>query len=165
MTDSDSDEDDEAIPFASPEIREAYEAALGRFMLAFNEIDNRLTELIDTILTRLGRTDLIKQCTNQNFALKLLVMDLLKETSENDGISDISVKPMRELALHRNKVAHGHFDQNPFDGSYEVVSKNVPADYPVEKLDELTADAEKLIYALRYAVVAYVFKDVPLSGA
>jgi hypothetical protein len=44
MTDPEAD-DDEAIPFASPEIREAYEAALGRFMLAFNEMDNLITDL------------------------------------------------------------------------------------------------------------------------
>lgn len=161
MTGPDTDEDDENIPFASPEIREGYEAALGRFMLAFNEIDNLLTELIDTILTRLDRTDLIKQCTNQNFAPKLLVLDLLKTSSEGDGISDVSIESMRELAIHRNKVAHGHFDQNPFDGSYEVVSKNVPADYPVQRLDELTADAEGLISALRYGAGYYIFKDVP----
>jgi hypothetical protein len=168
MTDSGADEDYDDIPFASPEIREAYEVALGRFMLAFNEIDNRVTELIGTVLTRLARTDLIKLCTNQTFFQKLIILDLLGESNEGDGIlnSDISLESMRDLAKHRNHLAHGHFDQNPFDGSYEVVSskKNVAADYPVEKLDRLTADAEGLITALRYGEAFYSFKDPP-SGA
>jgi hypothetical protein len=153
--------DDEDIPWASPEIRESYEAALGRFMLAFNAVDNLLTEVIETVLTRLQRTELIKQCTKQNFALKLLVLELLKASSEGDGIANIAIEPMRELAIHRNKVAHGHFDQNPFDGTYEVISKNVPHDYPTEKLDSLTAAAEAAIGALRHAEAVYDFKDVP----
>jgi hypothetical protein len=36
-----------------PEIRSNYEAALGRFILSFNELDNLLTEIIETILERL----------------------------------------------------------------------------------------------------------------
>jgi hypothetical protein len=163
MTDSDADEDYEDVPFALPEIREAYEAALGRFMLAFNEIDNRVTELIDIVLTRLARTELIKLCTNQSFSFKLIILDILGESKEGDGILNVGFKSMRELAKHRNHLAHGHFDQNPFDGSYEVVSpkKNVAADYPVEKLDRLIADAEKVITTLRYGEAVYSFKDIP----
>jgi hypothetical protein len=162
MTDTDADYyDDDNIPWASPEIRTSYEAALGRFMLAFNEIDNRVTERVELVLKRLNRTDLIKPSVNLNFALKLLVLDLLKTSSEGDGIADVPVKTIRELAGHRNKLAHGHFDQNPYDGSYEVVSKNTPADYPVGKLDELTADAAKVNYALRCAEAHYAFKDEP----
>jgi hypothetical protein len=165
--DSDADEDYEDIPFASPEIRQAYEAALGRFMLAFNEIDNRVTKLIDTVLTRLARTDLIELCINQTFFQKLIILDLLGQSNEGDGIlnSDISLESMRDLARDRNRLAHGHFDQNPFDGSYEVVSpkKNVAANYPVEKLDQLTAEAEAVITALRYGEAFYSLAD-PAPG-
>jgi hypothetical protein len=38
--------DADEIHWADPEIRVDYEAALGRFILAFNEVDYRLTQLI-----------------------------------------------------------------------------------------------------------------------
>jgi hypothetical protein len=162
MTDTDSDYDDDFDPpFVGPEIRESYEAALGRFLLAFNEIDNRITELIERLLNRLHREDLINQGTKHNFALKLLVLDLLKTSHEGDGVARVPIKQLQELASHRNKLAHGHFDQNLIDGTYEVVSKDVSADYPVEKLEGLTAEAQKANYELRCAEGYYAFKDAP----
>jgi hypothetical protein len=162
MTDTDFDYDDDfGPPFVGPEIRESYEAALGRFMLAFNEIDNRMTELIELILKRLRREDLINQGTKSNFSLKLYVLDLLKTSHEGDVIADVPITKLRELAGHRNKLAHGHFDQNLIDGTYEVVSNNVSADYPMEKLRGLIAEAGKLNYELRLAEAHYAFKDAP----
>jgi hypothetical protein len=57
MTDDEPDDDD--IPWASPEIRQSYEAALGRFILEFNQVDNLLGDIIETVLTRLKRGELI----------------------------------------------------------------------------------------------------------
>jgi hypothetical protein len=108
--DSDSDDD---TPWASPEIRTNYEAALGRFILAFNQIDNQLTDIIETVLRRLKRADVINACTKGDFSHKLLVLDLLKHTTEGQGIQRVSVEAMRQVAGERNRLAHGHFDQNP----------------------------------------------------
>ncbi len=47
--------DDDDVPWADPEIRIDYEAALGRFILAFNEVDYRLTQLIGWELSTRGR--------------------------------------------------------------------------------------------------------------
>lgn len=44
MTDEVWDDD---VPCASPEIRQEYEAAPGRLIVTFNEIDNPLTEFIE----------------------------------------------------------------------------------------------------------------------
>ncbi|RZN20037.1 hypothetical protein [Bradyrhizobium sp. Leo121] len=159
MTDETCGDDD--VPWASPEIRLRYEAALGRFILSFNELDNRLTEIIETTLKRIGRNDLVKSCTNQNFALKLLVLDLLKSSSEGAAIANVPVTLMKQIAGERNTLAHGHFDQNPFDGSYDIVAKNVRAFYSVERLEELTANADKALEALRYASAVYDFGDPP----
>jgi hypothetical protein len=38
--------DDDEVPWASPEIRQSYEAALGCFILEFNRIDNLLGKII-----------------------------------------------------------------------------------------------------------------------
>jgi superfamily I DNA and/or RNA helicase len=47
MAGSEMDDDDEP-PWASPEIRQFYEAALGRFILEFNQVDNLLGDVIKT---------------------------------------------------------------------------------------------------------------------
>ena len=152
-------DDDDEVPWASPEIRQEYEAALGRFMLAFNELDNLLTEIIETTLERIGRSDLIKACTQQHFALKLLALDLLKSSQEGAAIADVPIPLMKQVAGERNTLAHGHFDQNPFDGSYDIVVKNVRASYSVERLDGLTEMADKALQALRHASAVYDFSE------
>jgi hypothetical protein len=153
--------DDDDVPWASPEIRQQYEAALGRFILAFNELDNLLTETIETTLERLDRGDLVKACTQQNFALKLLTLDLLKSSREGTAIADAPISLMKQIAGERNNLAHGHFDQNPFDGSYDIVVKNVRASYSAERLDGLTEKADKALQALRYASAVHDFSEPP----
>lgn len=155
MTDADEAEE----PWASPEIRLAYEAALGRFILAFNQLDNILTETVETVLLRLNRNDLVKSCTGRDFSFKLFVLDLLRSSTEGTGIKDAPIELMRQIAGERNVLAHGHFDQNPFDGSYSVVAKNVRASYPVERLDALTAKAAKAWERLRYSQAYFDFGD------
>jgi hypothetical protein len=89
---------------------------------------------------------------------------LLKSSIEGAGIKNVSIAAMREIAGERNKLAHGHFDQNPFDGSYDVVTKNnTRSSYSVEDLDRLTAKADRSIDELRYASAYYEFSDE--SGA
>lgn len=159
MTDEARDDDD--VPWASPEIRQQYEAALGRFILAFNELDNLLTEIIEITLERLDRHDLVKACIQQNFALKLLTLDLLKSSREGKAIADVPIPLMKQIAGERNTLAHGHFDQNPFDGSYDIVVKNVRASYSAERLDGLTEKADKALQVLQHASAVYDFSDPP----
>lgn len=156
------DDDEDDTPWASPEIRANYEAALGRFILAFNQLDNQLTEIIKTVLRRLKRDDIINVCTKKDFSTKLLVLDLLKSSPEGQGIKDVSIISMREIGGERNNLAHGHFDQNPFDGSYDVVTKkNIRSSYSVEMLDQLTKKADGCWDELRYSSGYYAFNDEP----
>jgi hypothetical protein len=159
VTDDVSPFDDDDTPWASPEIRANYEAALGRFILAFNQIDNELTDVIETVLRRLKRDDLVTACTKRDFSNKLLVLDLLKSSAEGDGIRSISMAAMREVAGERNRLAHGHFDQNPFDGSYDVLTRNVRSTYSAEMLDRLTEKADRCWDELRHASAYYEFSD------
>jgi hypothetical protein len=159
VTDDDQPFDDDETPWASPEIRENYEAALGRFILAFNQVDNQLTEVIETVLRRLKRDDIVSACTKRDFSNKLLVLDLLKSSVEGKGIENVSIMAMREVAGERNKLAHGHFDQNPFDGSYDVVTRSIRSSYTVEMLDRLAAKADGCWDELRHASAYYEFSD------
>jgi RNA polymerase sigma factor (sigma-70 family) len=134
-------EDNDDVPWSSPEIRIAYEAALGRFILEFNRVDYLLGEVIETVMTRLGRKDLTTKCTGWDFWLKVLVLDLLTASTEGNRIRNVPVRLLTQLGSDRNKLAHGHFDQNPFSGSYDVVVRNVRRQYPVDALNALTEKA------------------------
>src|SRR5579871_3414523 len=141
-------EDDDDTPWASPEIQEAYEAALGRFLLAFNRLDDLMSEVIGRMLHALKRDDLVTRCTPKNFAFKLLILDLLKTSTEGKVLADVPIDLMKQVAGERNVLAHGHFDQNPFDGTYKVVTTRVRKEYPVSVLDALTSKADKAWDAL-----------------
>jgi hypothetical protein len=154
-------EDDEDPPFASPEIRLNYEAALGRFVLEFNQVDNLLGTLIELVLSHLGRSDLAEKTARWDFWLKVLVLDLLKCSAEGSGLQNILASALTNIARERNRLAHGHFDQNPFSGDYDIVVRNVPQQYSVERLDALTREANELWTELRYAEAHYTFKYAP----
>ena len=68
---------------------------------------------------------------------------------------------MKEIAGERNTLAHGHFDQNPFDGSYDIVIKNVRASYSAERLAGLTEKTDTALQALQHASAVYDFSDPP----
>lgn len=51
--------------------------------------------------------------------------------------------------------------RTPFDGSYDIVVKNVRASYSVEQLEGLTEMADKALQALRHALAVYDFSEPP----
>lgn len=151
--------DDDDRPWADPEIRVNYEAALGRFILAFNEVDYRLTQLIGWELSTRGREDLTASSSRGSFAQRVNTAELLA-TGAGAEIASLPFQQLRTLGGHRNILAHGHFDQNPFDGSYRLALSAKVQDYPIEKIDFLAAELEALSEALRFVEVSYHFSDV-----
>jgi hypothetical protein len=150
------DFDDDEPPFASPEIQELYEAALGRFIVTFNQMDNLLTRVVETILTRLGRETLID--SRWNFSQKVFVLEMLKLSPEGHILRGVSTEDMRQIAGERNHLAHGFFDQNPYSGEYDIVSRK-RAKYSAERVDDLTYKANAVWQQLRYPEAHYVFAD------
>lgn len=151
---------DDEIPWASPEIQLNYEAALGRFILAFNSMDNLLTNVLTTVLLRIGRKDMIDDCTKCDLWRKLLCLELLKSSVEGGGIANVPVDQIKQIVNERNKLAHGHFDQNPFDGSYQIVGKKVYSHFSAERLADLTTQTGKVCSSLRGAQAIYDFSGV-----
>jgi hypothetical protein len=152
--------DDDEAPWADPAIRIAYEAALGRFILAFNEVDYRLTQLIGWELSTRGREDLTATASRGTFAQRISTAELLATPADASEIASLPFQQLRTVGGHRNALAHGHFDQNPFDGSYRLVLSAKVQDYPIEKINALTAEIEALAETLRFAEVSYHFADV-----
>jgi hypothetical protein len=155
--DDDGDYGDEEVPWASPEIQQNYEAALGRFMLAFNRLDNLLGEIIETVLVRLGRQDLVNECVCASFDMRLRCLDLLRHTGEGDGIQQVPIADIKAINGTRNALAHGHFEQNPFSGSYTVVGRRNSRYYSAAEIDGLAEKATTAWAALRHSQLFYLF--------
>jgi hypothetical protein len=159
---------DDNVPWADAEIRRGYEAALGGCMLAFNQLDNLLGEVLKTVLVRLGREDMVDNCVRTaDFNQRVRVLDLLKHTTERAGITNINVADLRSVAGARNLLAHAHFEQNPFSGEYWLVNRKgeTKGHYTSEQIDGVSSRITKEWMKLRYAETFYVFIDNPLPSS
>lgn len=115
-------EDDDVQPFADPDIRADYEVALGRLILAHNEVDYRLTKALVRVVRRLAPDDSLIRCAQGRFHERLNNLELFQKAVPNSGVVNIDIDRLKELNTIRNNVAHGHFEQNPFNGEFQIIS-------------------------------------------
>lgn len=140
-------DDDDAyddIPWADPQIKKDYEAALGRLILAHNNVDIHLTRLIRCVLKQLGDPEPLARMTIGSFAQRLENIRMLGAITRDIRLTNVPCTEIAELNRLRNIVAHGHFEQNPFDGQYELIgNKRTHTDFSVSRLDEITDELIK----------------------
>lgn len=159
------------VPVADPAIRRDYEAAVGRLILAHNEVDYRLTTVIELAVVKLGGDNGLHRLAEGDFAQRLTNIALLKGLQINLNLEHIDITLLRNLNGQRNNVAHGHFNQNPFDGTYELVrqrgykkqKRHREASYPINILDHITLGLTSCSDKLRLVEALYCFEDVDLS--
>jgi hypothetical protein len=156
----DAEDDNDDIPFADPAIRTDYEAALGQFILAFNEVDYRVSQLIRSELSERGRADLAATAASGPFAPRLTTLEILASATPSGRLSAAPAARLRSLNADRNRLAHGHFDQNPYDGSYAIVLSETARDYPVEHIRTLAAELAQIAEWLRATEILYDFDDL-----
>jgi hypothetical protein len=152
------------IPWADPAIRAEYEAALGRFILAFNEVDYRLSQVIGSELSERGRHDLAKTASKGPFAQRLETLEILVSSTKNGQLTSLPVAILRTLNGDRNILAHGHFDQNPFDGSYTLVLAAKARDYPIPRILRLTEELVQIADQFRHSENLYHFDVLTDEG-
>jgi hypothetical protein len=157
--------EDDDIPFADPAIRTDYEAALGQFILAFNEVDYRLTQVIRSELSQRARIDLAATASNGTFAQRLLTLEMLASATPNGRLSASPITRLRTLNTDRNNLAHGHFDQNPFDGSYAIILTKKTRDYPAAHVRSLAVELAQIADWLRTTEILYDFEDLTKKDA
>ena len=154
---------DDDVPWADPNIRKDYEAALGRFILLFNELDYHVGSFIREELERSGQSQLSDR--GASFSQRLPLFGVLARADTH--LSQVSVADLRCLNGHRNLLAHGHFDQNPFDGSYKLVFRRKYRDYPVAKVERLADQMTEALEQFRFAEAVRDFEpvNVQMTGA
>lgn len=155
-------DDDYDIPSADPAIRQNYEAALGRFILAHNEIDRHLTLLLEKCVAELGNPIALRDFTKGMFKVRLDRLAVLQAMPVDLRLNGLDLAEITDLNEERNKVAHGHFEQNIYDGSYELITNKAHfAHYTIERLEALTARMMTQIMQLRPTVMFYERYELP----
>ena len=147
------------VPTADPQIQKDYEAALGAFLVAFTQIENTVSDVIFLALEKADRKDILKHLRGDAFRKKLNTLELIS-LSHPRPLPKSALDELRYLGTRRNELAHGHFHQNPFDGSYEISTNRKAFPMPVTQLKQLTARADKAWDALRYAEAYFSFDDL-----
>ena len=149
------------IPAADPRIQKDYESALGAFLVAFTQIENAVSDIIFLALEQANRKDILKRLQGDSFRKKLVTLELIS-LAHPRPLPKSAIDELHDLAAWRNKLAHGHFHQNPFDGSYEIMTdrKRNPFPMPVMQLQQLTERADRAWDALRYAEAYFSFDDL-----
>lgn len=145
------DEDD--IPWADPAIQTDYEAALGSFLVSFNRLENLIGDLLEESLAHLGSADLYVAGDRLELKLRLFETVLLAIPRMHKP----NFKAAHDISGERNTLAHGHFDQNPYSGEYQIVTqRRKRVDMPVAKIRTLALQADRVIDDFR-SCQAYLF--------
>jgi hypothetical protein len=156
-------EDDDVQPFADPNIRADYEVALGRLILAHNEVDYRLAKALVRVVNRLAPDDSLKGFAQGKFYERLSNLELFQKAVPNSGVVGVDIGRLRELNTIRNHVAHGHFEQNPFSGAFLLVSgQKTPRNYTASEL-EAAANELRSIAGTLYAHEAFGDPGYPMA--
>jgi len=126
-----------------PGKREGYEAALGRMILAYNEIDFRVCDVIHRAAARQGLE--AAAMIGAPFETRLDVLAFLGAIHDLRHIKELDLGELSELHTHRNSVTHGHFDVD-HDGSLQVRRwrKKGPVAIPNYDTDRLHEIAERM---------------------
>ena len=164
MTDSDpwlGDPFDDDVPWADPNIRKEYEAALGKFILLFNELDYHVAAFVRAQLERRGLSALARQVLGEGFGRRLPIFGDLARGDPH--LSLVKVERLKSLSEDRNRLAHGHFEQNPFDGRYKLILRKTVEDYPITRVECLAQRMEEVLNRFRDAEAARDFEPVTLE--
>lgn len=152
------------VPSADPQLQIDYEAALGRFLVAFNKLDYELAILIRIILSYYCQSDgLIRRSAFEaEYSWKVHNLQLLSLPGSRHQLDAKLPALLQDIGKFRNKIAHGHFDQNPFDGSFVQRGKEPtkPHKFTAAHLRCYTRKCEQAWNDVRCAWAAYWLDDM-----
>lgn len=148
-------------PWADASIRPAYENALGRFLVLFNEVDDRISALITLALEDRQLSHLTKKAAiTAQFLQKAVNLELLSGPGAKHDLDAAMFREIHALAKERNVVAHGHFDQNPFDGSFTLRGRGEVKTFDTEMLHALCKRCDIVAKKLNLAMMHYWMEEI-----
>lgn len=155
-------------PIADPAIRAGYREALGRFIMAHNEVDFWMTGILAKAVNMLAPDGSLNGLALGDFATRATHLNLLMRTAPHLALGNVGNGRLHELNGTRNVLAHSHFDQDPWDGTFEIVKarhrsltekrlKNLNA-------DSINKDAEELEEIAAHMSGVFDFMDHPVPA-
>ena len=151
--------DDDYIDADLGASREDYEAHLGKFLVAFNRVENTVSDLVGRALSRAGRDDLIDRAMTRGLDRKLDDLELL--LIQAPPAQRLPFAEIRQLSQNRNALAHGHYDDWQGFGSFEVITRSGRRKtYSPEVIAPLVAKAEDLAFQLRQQQARWDFHQI-----
>jgi hypothetical protein len=96
--------------------QEEYQAALGRMLVRFNDLEMQVAGILEQLTIRLGVPHLYKQ--DDYLSQKIDRLELALCAKPHWPKPDLA--RLRRVNGLRNDLAHGHFHQNPNTGEYET---------------------------------------------
>lgn len=159
--------DDDWPDFATDEelaeLRGAYASALGEFLVAFNAVEIGLGAVIAAALHNRLSAPEVSASMEGNVRRKSNVLRILSLDPKNQHLAAIPFERVQSMISVRNALAHGHFEQNPYDGSHTVVpvdrSKRDTRHQPIE-LAAMATELREIVATLRNAELMAMFDDL-----
>lgn len=108
-------------PFADPAIRDDYMRALGRLILAHNEVDFWISALLTKAVAKIEPDGALDGLTEGNFYQRASNLMLLMTLAPQLPLGGAGRGRLLTLNSFRNVLAHGHFNQDPYEGTFDVV--------------------------------------------
>lgn len=162
------DEPDFDEPIADPAIRAGYREALGRFIMAHNEVDFWMTGILSKAVRMLAPDGSLANLALGDFATRATNLQLLMHTAPHLALGNVGDGRLHELNGTRNVLAHSHFDQDPWDGTFEIV-KARHRTLTEKRLNNLNAEsinkgAEELERIASHMSAVFDFIDHPVPS-
>lgn len=144
---------------AVDDFQQQYEAALGQFLVAFNSIESLTTDLVILALAETRKGHLTKRLIEDNFERRVTALELL--ASALPQLDRLPVSELRRLGGERNKLAHGHLDQDP-NGEFSIrdIQRRKNTDINLDRILKLALDARTSWNDLRNIEICFWFDEV-----
>lgn len=156
---------DDRVP-ADPEIRRAYQGALGRLIMAHNEVDFWMTVLLVKSADKISPEGDLKEITLGSFAQRASNLMILMRVAPRLLLGGVGNGRLLELNNVRNDLAHAHFDQDHFKDSFAVIKarhhslkKKRLSQYSTDTINEFAVELENIASHMR---TVDIFFDVSL---
>lgn len=170
------DEDDGAFdeydipdePYADPAIRSGYQSALGRFIMAHNEVDFWMSAILEKSVQIIAPDGSLNHLALGDFSARATNLTLLMRVAPHLCLGGVGNGRLLELNGTRNALAHGHFDQDRYSGTFEIVKRKHNS-FQLKRLTNLNeasinAAALELEQIASHMEGVHAFMDVPLGA-
>lgn len=155
-------------PYADPAIRSGYQIALGRFIMAHNEVDFWMSAILEKAVQIIAPDNSLNHLAYGDFSTRAANLVLLMRVAPHLCLGGVGNGRLPELNGMRNALAHGHFDQDRYSGTFEIVNRKHKS-FKVKRLRNLNessinAAAEELEQIASHMESVHAFMDIPLGA-